>query len=252
MFVLLVILTTLVGLASSCSAPIGPPIVADIGHDAHDAESTTGGDVALLKPQIGEPCRNPTDCQDGAACIGTRGHGFICMASCDQPGALCDDSSVCMALAATPTAVCYIGGNTQTNASCNNNLDCIAGTICAGNPADANEAYCLRACHSNHTTCQENEYCHMFNPNRGVCRTKLGAACDGAEDCTPESAFCTSEITDSALPAPMCTVVACESDDDCPPDGRCHDTLCFSMCSSDADCRFYNGYRCIDHACLGG
>lgn len=213
---------------------------------ADDAEADADQPVA-----VGEPCEGPAACVAGAACIGTDDpEVYVCMAECSQAGRICADGSVCTALLAGDRPVCYIGGSTEGGLSCETNLDCTPGTLCFGTDT---EAYCLPACHRDDPVCEAGAYCRYGSSGKGYCRQAFGDGCSSEGFCQL-GWTCSERIDELAgvLDGGLCTA-ECTSDADC-EQGVCRTVpstsvaVCVETCQTDGDCRFNQGWRCIDAA----
>jgi hypothetical protein len=209
---------------------------------------------AATRRAVGEACTAPDECVADASCIGTSVDGrFICMEHCAPAGRLCADGSVCVARLGAAEPICYTGGATERGEACETNLDCVAGTLCFG---VGGEHYCLDACHTlDADVCGESQVCQVgAQSSRGLCRHRLGEACDLDGDCAAPLR-CSREVDpqfDALLPRGYCSVFDCTADADCPDGGVCRTlpdatrSLCMPPCAADADCRFNLDYRCLD------
>ncbi len=220
-----------------------------ISVDPSDAEEREGREV-------GAPCDHPSDCMEGASCIGNPQGEYTCMRHCSDRGVgrLCVDGSVC-APVRNSEPVCYTGGSTRPGERCRSNLGCQSGTSCVG-LVSTDRFFCLEACHRRDGGCPETSYCLPLRrgDGRGVCRRHVGAPCRRSNDCR-DDLRCTFEIA-SALrrqfPRGYCTRSACQSDRDCPGETRCRSlpeadaSICLAPCARDIDCRLSGTYTCLD------
>lgn len=228
--------------------PVGTP--PDAGSDA--ASDTAPDFDASALSKVGEACEGPRDCVQGALCVGASSGGFTCMAECTTPYELCN-SGVCLPLTPRPESICYIGGNQPEGANCLTNLDCLAGLLCVG---ASDEFRCANACDTP-DDCASGEFCKVLDTGAAVCATFVGEICSDDNPCENDELACTS--TDVAwaavLPASICTSLGCEKCDDasiCMTLDGAPDDLCLPRCTTDADCRFTQGFRCQDAGYCAG
>ncbi len=244
--------------SSGCFGGDPPANTADAGHDAA-VDADAGGDamtdaVGDTRVAVGQPCHGPEDCVDGASCIGTgQPNEFICMHNCADPGRICADGSVCTPRLSPSEPICFTAGTTPRGERCENNLDCVPGTLCFGTEQ---ERYCLDACHElDPNVCPAGTHCDTGSDGgKGLCRSDLGATCASTADCG-DGLDCSTDFGSplaDALPGGYCTVEDCASDADCPDSGVCRTLpgashpICLTTCAGDADCRFNQDYRCVD------
>lgn len=240
-------------LIAACAAPgggFGDP--RDAGDTGIDAELVPDADAALPLADVGEPCATPSDCADGALCIGTVAGGFECMARCGAAYTLCDDGRVCLPVMTQDAAICYSGGEREPRSPCDNNLQCADGSLCFGAGSDF---YCLTAC-TDVDDCAAGEYCSVISTGAGLCRRSVGRACT-SDECG-DGLVCTTTDDDISplFPGGYCTLFDCSSDLECAGSAVCRrvpvgeDTrsICLAPCEDRSDCRFNGAYDCVDDA----
>jgi hypothetical protein len=218
----------------------------DAGSNDASVHDASGG-----PPVVGDPCRGPADCVDGATCIGTESGEFRCMSVCDDPYSLCDDGSICTPVSESVTSVCYIGGSLEQNQDCASNLECAPGLLCFGT---GDQFYCRDGCETDTGVgCLPGEYCRGLPTGAGICRPTLGESCATAADCPAPGLECSAELEgdwDTVYPGGYCTT-ACQTNEDCSIGSRCvglptgGDRICLRPCEHVSDCRFNEDYRCV-------
>lgn len=230
------------------AAPFGCGVPsAQVQETGVDGGVDTGTDTGA-PADIGGGCAGPTDCVEGALCIGNPKDEYTCMRICPRAGRLCEDGSVCAPVTGAP-GVCYLGGFRARGAECESNLQCEPGLVCAG--VDDNELHCLEACHIDDGGCEEDEFCRTFEGSRkGVCRTRVGAPCDSAANC-PADLACVQTVGETPFANGYCSR-GCSTEADCPHQAHCRrppgekQGVCLAPCTFRAECQFGGGYRCLD------
>lgn len=98
-------------------------------------------------------CATDLDCQSSFVCVADPALPHArCMRPCEEGTRLCDDGSVCVALAGG--RACYPGGDVAFGETCVASLDCEAGTVC---PASVGS--CVQACDEIARVCLLTERC---------------------------------------------------------------------------------------------
>ncbi|MEZ4462268.1 MAG: hypothetical protein R3E66_21605 [bacterium] len=231
-----------IGLLVGCSdTPVGSRM--DAGMDA--AVVDAGADTSVPLADVGEPCSAPDDCVEGALCIGAS-EGFLCMALCTQEYAVCDPG-VCLPLTPRPASICFIGGDVPRGDACSTNLDCSPGSLCVGSD---DTFVCAQACDATHA-CPDGRHCKTLDTGASICVTDVGEPCAQGQVCADPTLTCTADLGTAyldVLGVDVCTTTpctACDGDAVCLSYPGLPDSACFARCTSDADCRFGLGFKCL-------
>lgn len=211
-----------------------------------DTPEDLGEDMTMVEDeqrQIGESCAGPEDCVEGALCIGDSSQNYRCMLVCEEPYSLCDDASVCLALAGRPESVCYLGGSIEPSSACRSNLECASGRLCIGG---SEEFYCVDACDETRT-CESGRSCITLSTGAKICSPDLGSICDSTLEC-PGLLECSTEVEglETLFPGVCTSKCPCEDSATCLQIPQTSTESCFPGCESDADCRYLSGWRCQD------
>jgi hypothetical protein len=85
----------------------------------------------------------------------------------------------------------------------------------------------------------------------GACSPRIGDACSSSVNCSING----DRLCDTTQPGGACVIFDCQADT-CPDDGVCarfnpaeprlQVLACMRRCTSDADCRSGDGYRCVE------
>lgn len=230
---------------------------AQIGEPCGEGGRCTGTDAGVNICFVGDAgagseCEFSAQCEGGASCVTvSAGAPGRCMASCSEPGALCEDGSLC--IASGGAGICYAGGAVPEGGDCESLADCERGRRCV---SAGERKYCVRACATD-AGCDAGMSCDELPTGGGkVCRPRVGAACESSFDCDDELT-CSLELEDivhwvTVWPGGYCTSTACDptantgcdSGADCKLPGGVG-PVCVQACVTDADCRVSAGWECL-------
>ena len=211
--------------------------------------TSEGPNICYLNGSMVEGCTNSVQCNDGKLCVRDSGGDGVCVEPCSDDGSLCEGGEVCTATSAG--SVCLTGGSTPRGGTCESPVDCSTGNICIGG---GEQNFCIGAC-NDVSDCSPGQQCLELGSNPGsVCRPELGASCGADADCGAGQA-CTNAFSDvidwvNLYPDGYCTVRGC-TEGSCPEGSECRqpgdrDPICAATCETDVDCRFQQGWECLD------
>jgi hypothetical protein len=199
------------------------------------------------------------ECAQGLVCVQSEGGtSGTCTTTCDMPGGLCADGSLCLP-GASQSSICLPGGEQAEGEPCEQSAACARGLRCL---AASDEMLCVRACDMD-AQCRDGMVCEalMGDATGSVCRPDVGAACISDSTCPP-STSCSTSFDDpfffaNLWPQGACAQAHCEPGS-CAAGSTCRSlgdvgTVCAPQCQSDSDCRITQGWRCLDaSACEDG
>ena len=220
-----------------------------IGTTSSEQGVCYGGTTAL-----GEPCQGDVDCAAGLSCVSLAvGAPSVCVRACEQPGSLCEDGALCLGDATA--SACLPGGELAEGEPCEQSASCALGLRCVS--LGDEERLCVRACEQP-TSCRPGARCEPLQSTPGsVCRPHVGAACTSEMEC-PTGSVCSTSLEDTFFFANLWPLGACTEERGCEqggclPGSSCRPLMqgaavCAPSCESDADCRFGQGWRCLDRS----
>lgn len=113
------------------------------------------------------PCVATPDCGGGRQCYELSSGAGVCLDSCPEGQALCDQAEACVPTEVTDADwVCLPGGEVGIGAVCTRSVDCDLGGVCV---TEASFSVCRRACNPQAANCPAGTTCSAWTEDRGYC-----------------------------------------------------------------------------------
>ena len=222
-------------------------------HSPSDASTTSKPDAAVVAPDASAPrpdggsaCSLDTDCPSGSVCgLEAQDCTPHCVWGCHD-STQCAKNEACSKLKCNNACSCSVGVCIPVVTSCQTDLECVSGQICASN-CDGTRS-CAAGCRDANG-CKAGEICVLGVVPKcdtyGQCETAPacqqdsdcapGQVCDFGEPGTGSSLHCIEGCHDKSQcgASEQCVIDRCYNCPNCPCYGSCQTT---AACQSDAEC----------------